>query len=236
MRKRVSLTLEEELVDRIDAEAERQGLNRSRAVEEMLVDYLDSRDIKSAAVLCGGGLDPSNRTLSELLDYLSGKVEKAFLVAGENTEELRQRFGEAFDGLELSYVEDPGEGQGKAVSALNDRVTGSFLVVNGDSFVEADLEEMLKVHREEASMVTVALTTVDDPSRFGAVEMKGRKVTGFREKPEPGEEPSKLVNTGFYIFEPEVLEGLDDLEEGLRGLSEEGLLTGYIVGGEWHRS
>lgn len=83
----------------------------------------------------------------------------------------------------------------------------TFLVTGGDDLTNIDLTAMLKFHRDHKAMATIALTTVDDPSQFGVVVLdKGGPILRFVEKPPRGTEPSKLVNTGVYLFEPEVLD------------------------------
>src|SRR5690606_21329207 len=66
---------------------------------------------------------------------------------------------------------------------------------------------MLKYHRSKNSLATIALTTVTDPSQFGVVVLEeGGRISHFVEKPAPGTAPSNLVNTGVYLFEPQILD------------------------------
>ena len=82
-----------------------------------------------------------------------------------------------------------------------------FLVVGGDDLTTIDLTAMLNFHRANNSLATIALTTVSDPSQFGVVVLdKGGPILRFVEKPKPGTAPSNLVNTGVYLFQPEVLD------------------------------
>ncbi len=75
-----------------------------------------------------------------------------------------------------------------------------------------DLGELVRRHRDTGATGTIALTPVDDPSRYGVVptDDDGR-VIEFVEKPEPGTAPSNWINAGTYVLEPEVL---DLIEEG----------------------
>ena len=87
-----------------------------------------------------------------------------------------------------------------------------FLVIGGDDLTAVDLTAMLAVLRESGALATIALTTVSDPSQFGVVVLEdmqaplGSAIRRFVEKPPRGTAPSNLVNTGIYIFEPEVLD------------------------------
>jgi NDP-sugar pyrophosphorylase family protein len=87
------------------------------------------------------------------------------------------------------------------------RDSGTFLVIGGDDLTGIDLSDMLALHKANGALATIALTTVDDTSQFGVVVLKrGGKIAQFVEKPKPDEAPSNLVNTGVYLFEPEILD------------------------------
>ena len=54
--------------------------------------------------------------------------------------------------------------------------------------------------------MTIALHAIEDPSRFGVVQVDDRgKILRFQEKPKPGTEFSNLASMGLYILEPEIL-------------------------------
>ena len=83
----------------------------------------------------------------------------------------------------------------------------TFAVVGGDDLTNIDLTEMLRVHKAKGAIATIALATVADPSQFGVVVLeKNSAISRFVEKPAPGTAPSNMVNTGVYLFEPEILD------------------------------
>lgn len=83
----------------------------------------------------------------------------------------------------------------------------TFLVAGGDDLTDIDLTAMLEFHKAKGALATIGLTTVDDPSQFGVVVLEDDgSISRFVEKPAPGTAPSNLVNTGLYLFEPEVLD------------------------------
>ena len=85
-------------------------------------------------------------------------------------------------------------------------VSETFLVVNGDVLTDLDVSALVAFHRSHGALATIALTPVEDPSRFGVVptDADGR-VTAFVEKPPPGEAPTDRINAGTYVLEPEVV-------------------------------
>lgn len=92
----------------------------------------------------------------------------------------------------------------KKVAAFFD---DTFVIISGDALTDIDLTDMLAYHRAKGSKVTIALKEVEDTDKFGVVVCdKEYHITSFQEKPKKGEELSNLVNTGIYIFEPEILD------------------------------
>ena len=58
-----------------------------------------------------------------------------------------------------------------------------FLVMNGDSFMEIDLHDLLRFHRAHGGLISIAVVEVEDASRYGTVRLNsGNKVTRFLEK------------------------------------------------------
>jgi mannose-1-phosphate guanylyltransferase len=91
---------------------------------------------------------------------------------------------------------------------------GTFIVVNGDVLTDFDISALVAFHTDRGAEGTVALTPVDDPSRFGVVPVDDRgQVEAFIEKPPPGTAPTNMINAGIYVFKPAVL---DRIEPGRR--------------------
>lgn len=85
-------------------------------------------------------------------------------------------------------------------------VEETFLVVNGDVLTDLDVSALVEFHRRHGALGTIALTAVEDPSRFGVVPTTAEgRVEAFVEKPPPGEAPTDLINAGTYVLEPEVV-------------------------------
>jgi mannose-1-phosphate guanylyltransferase/phosphomannomutase len=82
---------------------------------------------------------------------------------------------------------------------------GTFCVMSGDGLSDIDLTAMLLFHRKRRSMATMAIKAIDSRFEYGVTltEPSGR-IKGFLEKPSWGDVFSNKVNTGIYIFEPEV--------------------------------
>ena len=81
-----------------------------------------------------------------------------------------------------------------------------FVVVNGDVLTDLDVTRLIRFHDASGAEATIALHTVEDPSRYGVVvtDVAGQ-VEAFIEKPPADEAPSKAINAGTYVLEPSVL-------------------------------
>jgi mannose-1-phosphate guanylyltransferase len=81
-----------------------------------------------------------------------------------------------------------------------------FVVVNGDVLTDLDVTRLVRFHDASGAEATIALHTVEDPSRYGVVvtDVAGQ-VEAFIEKPSREEAPSTAINAGTYVFEPSVL-------------------------------
>ena len=132
---------------------------------------------------------------------------------------LPDAFHEAFPddrcaGVALHYAVEPEPLDTAGAIRFAARSAGireRFLVANGDVLTDLDVGALVRLHDERDAEATIALTKVEDPSRFGVVptDEKGR-VTAFVEKPPPDEAPTDLINAGTYVCEPSVLDRIAD--------------------------
>ncbi len=92
----------------------------------------------------------------------------------------------------------------------------TFIVLCGDALIDLDLTEAVRWHREKGSIATIIMKTVprDEVSSYGVVvtDDDGRIKT-FQEKPAVDEALSTDINTGIYIFEPEIFKYIPSGEE-----------------------
>ncbi|AKT37129.1 glucose-1-phosphate cytidylyltransferase [Chondromyces crocatus] len=109
----------------------------------------------------------------------------------------------------------------------------TFMVTYGDGVGNVDLRALMAFHRAHGKLATV--TAVRPPARFGGLVLDGVSVREFSEKPQSGE---GWINGGFFVFEPAVLDHIDEdatsLErEPLERLAAKGQLAAYRHEGFW---
>jgi mannose-1-phosphate guanylyltransferase len=92
----------------------------------------------------------------------------------------------------------------------------TFVVLCGDALIDLDLTAAVKWHREKGSLATVVMKSVpkEEVSSYGVVvtDEDGR-IQAFQEKPSIAEALSSDINTGIYIFEPEIFNYIPANEE-----------------------
>jgi len=108
-----------------------------------------------------------------------------------------------------------------------------FFVTYGDGVADLDLRALAEFHEKHGKQATV--TAVAPPGRYGALEIKDGEVRRFIEKP-PGD--NGLINGGFFVLQPEVIERIADdatifEQEPLTGLAEDRQLMAYPHEGFW---
>ena len=75
-----------------------------------------------------------------------------------------------------------------------------FIVMNGDSFLGINFNDLIDFHRYKSAEVTMGLIRVSDTSRYGMVEIgSDKEIEGFVEKGTSQEKSGGFINGGVYI-------------------------------------
>ena len=149
-----------------------------------------------------------NRPLiCRVLDLLPPSVDEVFVATGYLGDRVRDFFAKEKGGRRVDVViEEKPLGTGGALKNLQDRIKGTFIVLNGDVICSLDLRRMLRYHELKKGLGTISLWEVDDPTAFGMVLLDPEgHITAFKEKPRREEVLSHAVNAGSYILEPDIL-------------------------------
>jgi glucose-1-phosphate cytidylyltransferase len=75
----------------------------------------------------------------------------------------------------------------------------TFMMTYGDGLSDINIKKLVEFHKKNKNIAT--LTAVRPPARFGAIKVKGKKVTYFKEKSKLNE---GWINGGFFVFEPKI--------------------------------
>jgi len=120
------------------------------------------------------------------------------------------------------------------------------MVISGDNLIDIDLADFVRFHRENKPLLTVALKELpagESISQYGAADIgPDMRLRGFVEKPREGREPSRMINTAFYLFSSQIRQVLKDMGDRCRDiggdlipyLAENGYpVYGYPLKGYW---
>lgn len=258
MKERVTITLDSELIKQIDKRIDGSIIkNRSQQIEVLLTNALGTYRPEKALILVGGKgtrlrpltyktpkcmLKVQGKTLVEHLFDLLKKygIRDIILSVGHMKRNIMDYYedGSKF-GVNIEYVEeDKPLGTAGPLKLAKKMLQDSFIVTNGDELKDINIPRMFRLHKRKDALGTIALTTVTDPSQYGVARLNGSRILEFVEKPKAAEAPSNLINSGFYILEPKIIDMIPDgfsmLEQDIfPKLAKQGLLRGFPFDGQW---
>lgn len=222
VKERVSLTLDESVVSRLDLEVD--GVftrSRSHAVEEILKNYFSSN--RMAVILAGGSPHAMTvagaKTFRPLADIggttlIEDSVEKIVASGCENIILAGSRqvnsaiFNVIGDGARLNcrvkYLEDDaGRGNAFTLSLASRFMKDTFLILPCDHYFTFDLPRLRAAHKSKGGLATIAVYAGTIQSTIGSlVEIDCGQIVKY--VPDPREQPTHLNPTCIAYLEPEI--------------------------------
>jgi len=138
------------------------------------------------------------------LEILLNQLKRAgcprvVLSVGHLHKVIQDFFGSSFNGMHLEYaIESVPLGTGGAIRlALQKAREESVLVLNGDTFLDADYGALLHFHAVERTNLTIAIAQVENAARYGRVLTNENRIVGFEEK---GRSGPGWINAGAYVI------------------------------------
>ena len=168
--------------------------------------------------------------------YSVHKINDFVICLGYKGDQIKEYF-DRFDFTPWNIqLVDTGEDTmtGGRLKRIQDRIDDTFCVTYGDGLSDVDINNLISFHKEKKSLAT--LTAVHPTERFGVLNLSEDYVSEFHEK-FSGE--SSWVNGGFFVFEPEIFDYIQDdatvLERTpLETLAKEQKLTAFKHDGFWY--
>ena len=168
--------------------------------------------------------------------YSVHKITDFVICCGYRGNVIKEYFSKFNSSLWNIQLVDTGEHTmtGGRLKRIQDCIDDTFCVTYGDGLSDVDINNLISFHKEKKSLAT--LTAVHPIERFGVLNLSEDYVTEFHEK-FSGE--SSWVNGGFFVFEPEIFDYIQDdrtiLERApLETLAKEHKLTAFKHYGFWH--
>jgi mannose-1-phosphate guanylyltransferase len=156
--------------------------------------------------------------LDYLVAWLAGQgASRILLCLGYRAEAVQQHLRSNPDhrvNVEV-LVEPSALGTAGAVAFASARLTSDpVMVLNGDTYVEADLAGFLYSHLRAATAVSVLCARVPDAGRFGSLEIDAHdRVARFVEK-DDSRRGESWISAGVYLFRREFLARIARLKTG----------------------
>lgn len=140
--------------------------------------------------------------ITYLLDQVENAgLQKVVLCTGYMAEVVAKEIGETYKTLRIIYSEEVEPlGTAGALKLAEPYLNSEYiLVLNGDSYVEVDLNKFFKWNFTMGCTASIVLSQVDDVSRYGQVlVVEDDQVISFEEK---GEESGPgWINAGIYLL------------------------------------
>jgi NDP-sugar pyrophosphorylase family protein len=146
--------------------------------------------------------------LTYLLDQVvDAGVSRIVVSTGYLAEQFADVIGTTYRNVNIAYAnEDQPLGTGGAIRFAGLQADADqLLVMNGDSYCDADLRAFIHWHADNEHDTSLLLVRVADASRYGTVEIApAHHIEAFLEKcpdPVPG-----LINAGVYLLRRPMLE------------------------------
>lgn len=139
-------------------------------------------------------------------------IRRFIFCVGYKYRDIERHFGDgsAWD-VNITYsIEELPLGTGGALKHAESHVEGPFLALNGDSYFDADLTDLVRFHQAKQRMAraylgTIALTRVRRANRYGSVRLAtDDAILTFAEKSAPPGAKDAYVNAGIYLLQPQI--------------------------------
>jgi len=258
MKERVTITLENDILRQLDDKIDGFKIkNRSHAIELLIHKSLGQDMPKTALIMAAGkmqkiktgrGVLPIKMALINgrpVLEHIISlfkryNIRNIYIAICYYKDMIKDYFGDGSQfGVNIHYIEeDEPSGTSNLLKKIQPYVKGPFFVANADELKDINLIDMYRFHKITKSTATIALTTADDTSNYGVIKMDGIRIKNFTEKPHSKKGDSKIINSGLYLFNPEIIDlmpnGSRMLYDFLPKLVEKGHLLGYVFTGQWY--
>jgi mannose-1-phosphate guanylyltransferase len=148
--------------------------------------------------------------------HLAPVIENFFRDGDRHGVQVAYSFeGEIVDG-KLQGMALGSAGGMKKVQDFSGFFDETFVVVCGDALVDLDIDKVCRFHKERRAIATIVLKDVprNEVNKYGVVQVDDQgRILKFQEKPSLDEAVSTTVNTGIYMFEPDVFDSIPSGQE-----------------------
>lgn len=175
----------------------------------------------------------------------AGIKDILIVTGGRHAGEFLRLLGNGIEfGLKhINYTYQEGEGGIAEALGLTEHFADNdkIVVILGDNIIEKNIKRPMEEFKRQQKGAKILIKKVEDPERFGVVELKGEKIVSIEEKPKKPK--SNYIVTGIYMYDDQVFDIIRGLKPSKRGELEitdvnnaylkKGGLTYSILDGWW---
>jgi NDP-sugar pyrophosphorylase family protein len=212
MKKRISLTLDKELLKQLDKFIDKVSFeSRSSFIEFCIRKYIENSNI--AVILAGGNprklkikgrfkfLIPlkNNKTLLDLLFEKLTNFGKIYVIGQKEViDACFEKLGNKINSTEIEYIEEKKElGNAKTLELIKNKVSNTFLILPIDQYFEFDFFDLMRKHNLNRAIykniVTLTVSPISTKEKYGSIAMVGSRIV----KHEEGKKGEKNLISAF---------------------------------------
>lgn len=194
----------------------------NESLSQDTVDFLQNPVI----IMAGGKgtrLDPFTKILPKpliplgdkpIIEHIMGRFQKRGLnkfkiIINYKKEMIKIYFSDNNLKYDIEFTEEKDYyGTAGGLFLLKSSLSDTFIVTNCDTILEGDYKDFLNWHKGKNNLLTIIGSHREISVPYGVLNMSNSSLVSINEKPKI----DLFINTGTYIFEPEVLDFLGENE------------------------
>lgn len=243
-KEKIAISLDNSLLPIVDAYVDNVTIrSRSQAIEFLLKKAIKERPVDTAVLLIRKndqkylfkefeGFSLVQHNFNFMIKH---KFKKLYIIT-ERTEEIEDLIKELPKVIDIELIEEKNvNGTASALLLLKDKLKSNFILMNGDTFNDFALDNMIKEHLNNNKVVTIGLISSDSPSKKGSVILDGNLIIDFKEKEKT---KSYVVSAGVYVINPKIFSYYSKESKSLEKdifpkLAKEKQLQGFFTWGKF---
>ncbi len=232
MQEKISISIDSELLSRVDALVDNKSLNkRSKAFEFVVREYFKNISINELVILGGSDVTIDPKAIEENIKKLMRfGLKNVYIIGDKDFESVREKLS----GLKVNISiinEKELLGTAGALKLASGLVHNRFFVIFINIKFDFDVEEMVKQHMQSNPVATIGVTLGRKNTIPDNIVVEGNKIISYNKT------QNQFTNAGIYIFEPSIFSYLPKkgtLDKNIfPKLAAERQLNSYIITENW---
>ncbi|WP_312647418.1 nucleotidyltransferase family protein [Aminipila sp.] len=141
-------------------------------------------------------------------DLIQKGISKIVFAVGYKKYCIIDFFGGQYKNCKIEYSEEdtPLLTGGAIKKAIKNCIEDLVFIINGDTFFDVNLNEMMDFHKLKQSEVTIASKAMKDFDRYGTLVLQENRILEFKEKQKC---KNGIINGGYYLINKDLLDNVN---------------------------